>query len=81
MNANAHKPQKRRQLFARGLRYLTGGLLVLAGGFTVAKRQRLLREGKCLNRGICGQCQLIDACGLPRALSVKQALRRNAHGE
>ncbi len=81
MNANNSKTAKRRQVLQRSLRYAAGGLLALAGGSTVIKRRRLLREGKCLNRGICGQCRLIADCALPRALSVKQALGRNEYGE
>ena len=80
MSIDNSQSGKRRQFLRGGLRCVTGGLLALAGGAAVVKRQRLLREGKCLNRGICGQCRLIQDCGLPRALSVKQALGRSEYG-
>lgn len=81
MNAHSSESGKRRQFLRGGLRCVTGGLLALGAGAAVVKRQRLLREGQCLDRGICGQCRLIEDCGLPRALSVKQARRRNEHGK
>ncbi len=35
------------------------------------KRRRLLRQGKCVNRGICGDCSVLNDCRLPRALATK----------
>jgi hypothetical protein len=29
------------------------------------KRRRLIREGKCVNRGICGNCEVFGVCDLP----------------
>jgi len=50
------------------------------GGALLAKRQRLLREGVCINDGICNGCQVLARCGLPRALIVKKDLAGGSHG-
>jgi len=60
----------------RILRNASLAVLGLAGGATVLKRRRLLREGKCLNQGICRACAVFDDCGLPRALSTRSVLAR-----
>jgi hypothetical protein len=67
--------RSRRQLFAGVLRYVTLGLLGVVGGSAFAKRRRLVREGKCISRGICRGCEVFENCGLPQALSAKQVLR------
>ncbi len=68
--------QSRRQLLAGVLRYATLGMLGALGGSVVARRNRLVREGKCINRGVCRGCAVFQRCGLPRALSAKQVLAR-----
>ncbi len=67
---------KRRTLLRNGL------LTLLTGGAVAAwrKRQRLVAQGKCVNQGICCHCDALDDCGLPRALSMKQAQTRRSHG-
>jgi hypothetical protein len=66
--------QNRRQLLEGALRYATLGLLT-AGGYAIfSKRNRLLREGKCINSGICTGCEVFKQCGLPQALSARKAL-------
>jgi hypothetical protein len=79
MNEHSIKIQGRRKLFIRGLRNATLGLLTAAGGFAFVKRRRLLREGKCINQGICEGCEVFKECGLPRALSVKSVLARKSN--
>jgi len=64
--------QSRRELFAGIFRYLALGLLGTVGGTTIAKRHRLFREGKCINRGICRGCKVFQECSLPQALSAKE---------
>ncbi len=66
----------RRQLFRNGL------LALLTGGTAAAlrKRQRLVAQGKCVGQGICRGCDVLDDCGLPRALSMKQVLARQHDG-
>ena len=64
----------RRALFVDVFRYATLGMLGAAGGWGFAKRRRLVREGKCVGRGICRGCEVFEECGLPQALSAKQVL-------
>lgn len=59
------------------------GVLGLIGGLAVfgeSKRRRLLREGKCVGRGICGGCGVFADCGLPQATSLK-ATKQNGGGD
>jgi hypothetical protein len=74
MNKHFGQAHSRRQLLAGVLRYATLGLLGILGGSVVAKRHRLVREGKCINTGICRGCEVFDECGLPQALSTKEIL-------
>ena len=71
MSKHLGQAQSRRQLLAGVLRYATLGLLGTVGGSVVAKRTRLGREGKCINRGVCRGCEVFEKCGLPQALSAK----------
>jgi hypothetical protein len=71
----------RRQFIRRALRSASLAALGLAGGALVVKRRRLLREGKCLNQGMCRDCEVFDDCGLPRALSARNVLARICDGE
>ncbi len=66
--------QNRRQLLAAALRYGTLGLFATAGGSFFVKRRRLVREGKCINDGVCRGCEVLETCGLPQALSAKEVL-------
>jgi len=77
MSRHLGQVQSRRQLFAGALRYVTLGLFAAGAGSVVAKRRRLLREGKCINGGICCGCEVFEKCGLPQALSAKEILARN----
>ena len=65
--------QNRRELFAGALRYVALGLLTAGGAGIFAKRRRLVREGKCINDGICTGCEVLARCGLPPALSAREA--------
>ncbi|MHC4462334.1 MAG: hypothetical protein ACYS6W_11910 [Planctomycetota bacterium] len=80
MNKHSGQAQSRRQLLAGVLRYATLGTLGAVGGSVVAKRRRLVREGKCINRGVCRGCDIFEKCGLPQALSAKQVLARIGDG-
>jgi len=72
--------QSRRQFFARTLRHASLGLIASVGGANFVKRRKLLREGKCINQGICRGCEILDDCGLPRALSTKMVVARRSNG-
>lgn len=65
--------QNRRELFAGALRYVALGLLTAGGAGIFAKRRRLVREGKCINSGLCTGCEVLERCGLPAALSARNA--------
>ena len=51
------------------------GLLAGLGALTIfaeAKRRRLLRQGKCISNSQCVNCEILNKCSLPSALSQKQ---------
>ena len=77
MSESARHQHTRRRFFAGALRNASLALLGAGSGAAVVKRRRLLREGKCINQGICSQCEVFEECGLPRALSVRRALKRS----
>ena len=63
--------KNRRQLLVSGVRAGLLALLGFAGAGAVAKRRRLVKEGKCINRSLCCDCKVFDDCRLPAALSAK----------
>ena len=71
MKENTQQNQNRRELLVRALRYASIGLLAALGGSVIAKRQKLLLEGKCINNNLCADCELLADCELPQALSSK----------
>lgn len=66
------KKRNRRQMMTGTLRYAVLGLIGFVTGSAITKRRRLIKEGKCIARGICGGCELYEDCRLPQALSRKQ---------
>jgi len=63
----------RRDFLMNGLRY---GLLTGVAAMTVALFRRSggkLTGQTCVNRGICSGCGAFAGCGLPAALSARQA--------
>jgi hypothetical protein len=77
MVKQCEKVQNRRQLFTSVLRYATLGVLGVVGGSVFAKRRRLVKNGICINRQICGSCGVFEECGLPPALSAKTKIKEN----
>jgi hypothetical protein len=74
MTVNRTQPRtSRRGAFTAALRYLAAGVLGVGAAGAVARRKRLLYEGKCINRNVCRDCRILNECGLPLALSSKQA--------
>jgi len=61
----------RREFFRGGARHVLTGLLAVAAG--VLGRRMVLPGQQCINRGICRGCATFEDCGLPSALSAKQA--------
>jgi len=76
MSQDSRQFHNRRSIFTAALRYAGAGLLAAGGAAAVAKRRRLLYDGKCINRNICRDCRIFAQCGLPLALSSRQALSR-----
>lgn len=65
------KAADRREFFRAGARYTVLGLLTVTGLFFGRRGQ--LNGQRCVNRGICAGCVVFKDCGLPAALSAKQA--------
>ena len=69
----ANDAASRRDFLRGGFRYaLLAGLGAVSA--TLARKPGSLLAGQtCINEGICRGCTAFTDCGLPRALSVKQA--------
>jgi hypothetical protein len=78
MNRRSSNPNASRRQFLRdGLRLTVLGGLAAVGG-RLAGRQAALPAGQvCVSAGICRGCAVFEDCGLPRALSAKEALGRS----
>ena len=79
--------QSRRQFFVGAARCASLGLLCAAGSLLLAKRRRLMREGVCMNDGLCDGCEIFEKCRLPQrgpappsALPAKQDFDRVDNG-
>ncbi len=73
---NRHSPNSsagRRQFLRDGLRFaVLGGLAAITG--KLVARQGVRPAGQvCISAGICRGCEAFDDCGLPQALSARQA--------
>ena len=62
------------------LRYAALGVVAAAGGWTVAKRRRLVAEGICINDGVCQGCNVLAECGLPAARSARAMEQKGDYG-
>jgi electron transport complex protein RnfB len=61
--AESSKPSPdRRQFLAEALRYAALGTLGVIGGAAFAKRHRLVKEGQCVDSGLCRDCELFNKC-------------------
>lgn len=63
----------RRSVLRGSLRMLAAGAIIAGSTGLAVKRQRLLKEGRCVNRSICKDCVQLSDCGLPRARSYRKA--------
>jgi hypothetical protein len=73
--------QSRRQMLTATLRYATLGLFGAGGASIISRRNRLVREGKCINDRVCRGCEVLETCGLPQALSAKEMLTSLDNGK
>jgi hypothetical protein len=75
MNRRSPNPSASRRQFLRdGLRLTILGGLAAVGG-TLAGRDAARPAGQvCVSAGICRGCAVFEDCGLPSALSAKEAL-------
>jgi hypothetical protein len=71
-------PAARREFLRGGLRVvLLGGVAVVTG--TLARRRAHRLPGQtCVSDGLCRNCAVAGACGLPQALSFRQAAKAPA---
>lgn len=73
MMPDTTEQMNRRQFFRTAGRWSLFGFLAALSG-TLARRS--VRENpdreKCINMGICRECNAFEDCGLPQALSAKQ---------
>lgn len=74
MSKHTEQTPDRRQMLTSTLRYATLGLLGTFGASVISQRRRLVREGKCINEGVCRGCEILQTCTLPQALSAKEIL-------
>jgi len=71
MRPSPEKNESRREFFRASARY---GFLGALGAIGVVIGGRRLPGGqRCVNRFICRGCAVFQDCGLPQALSAKQA--------
>ncbi|UCG48839.1 MAG: hypothetical protein JSU94_03475 [Phycisphaerales bacterium] len=70
----------RREFLVRVVRSATLVSLAAGGVAAFVKRRSLVRQGKCLNAGICRGCAAFEGCGLPQALSARAVLERTTGG-
>lgn len=77
MDEKIMKMRNRRQMMTGTLRYAALGFIGFFAGSAAIKRHRLVKEGKCISRGICGGCKIYKDCRLPPALSKKQFIIEN----
>ncbi|NQT19259.1 MAG: hypothetical protein HQ592_06110 [Planctomycetes bacterium] len=75
MSNASDKGLDRREFFGGLLRKAALAALALGGGAAAAKRAARSGEQSCIRRGICSGCKVFDDCGLPQALSAKEAAR------
>ena len=74
MRSTLGEPGSRREFFRASARY---ALLTLVGVVAaLSARPRIARGQRCVNRGICSGCGIFAVCGLPQALSAKQAQQK-----
>ncbi len=64
----------RRQFFRTVVRCGVAAFIGIGIAAIEYKRRRLIGEGKCVNRGICGNCEVLSVCELPAAIEMKEKI-------
>lgn len=70
------KTANRREFLRGGVRYALLAGLAAVSVVLVKKRGAALPGQTCINASICRGCGSVADCGLPQALSFKQATQR-----
>lgn len=65
----------RREFLRGGLRHVLLAGLAAASATLARNPARRLPGQTCVNQGLCRGCGAFDDCGLPQALSAKQAMK------
>lgn len=60
----------RRKFLAEALRYAALGTLGVISGVALAKRNRLVREGQCVDSGLCKECSSFEKCYKPQVWQI-----------
>lgn len=78
MSKQTQETPNRREFFRGSVRYalLTG--LAAVSAVLIRKQGTPLAGQTCVNQGICRGCGVVGDCGLPQALSFKQATQRKS---
>jgi hypothetical protein len=75
---DANRTGARREFLRAGLRYASVGVLAVVS-FVLSRRNGAKLPGQvCINRSVCSGCPTFPSCGLPAALSAKDAGRGGA---
>lgn len=70
------KGANRREFLRGGARCTLLAGLAAVSALLVKKRSGALPGQSCINHSICRGCSIVSDCGLPQALSFKQATQR-----
>lgn len=75
MNEAGPNGESRRQFLRGGARYTLLTALGAVSAILFKRSGGKLSGQTCVNQGICSKCTAFTGCGLPQALSAKQAKR------
>lgn len=65
----------RREFLRGGIRCALLAGISAVSAVLIVRRKSALPNQVCINQGICRGCGAFDDCGLPQALSAKQAMK------
>lgn len=75
MNEPGQNGESRREFLRGGARYALLTTLAAVSATLFKRSVGRLSGQTCINQGICSGCTAYAGCGLPQALSAKQAKR------